>query len=67
MERYEQAVRQWQDWNVQTVADIDQYLDNFRILFAYHSGKIENAEITYHKSGFIRLFEQDAPEYCRRY
>ena len=41
MERYEQAVQQWQNWNVQTVADIDQYLDNFRILFAYHSGKIE--------------------------
>lgn len=48
MERYEQAVQQWQCWNVQSVADIDQYLESFRILFAYHSGKIENTDITYH-------------------
>lgn len=78
MERYEQAVRQWQDWNVQTVADIDQYLDNFRILFAYHSGKIENAEITYHDTREIfengkvigytgsprALFEQQNQKLC---
>lgn len=48
MERYDQTVQQWQCWNVQSVADIDQYLESFRILFAYHSGKIENADITYH-------------------
>jgi len=26
---------------------LDKYLDSFRILFAYHSGRIENDEITY--------------------
>ena len=48
MELYTQAVQKWQEWNVKTIADLDQHLDNFRILFAYHSGKIENPEITYH-------------------
>ena len=28
--------------------DLDLRLDNFRILFAYNSGKIENAAISYH-------------------
>ena len=54
MERYKQVVQQWQNWDVQTVADIDEYLDGFRILFAYHSGKIENAEITYQDT--LRVF-----------
>ena len=31
-----------------TVSDLEQRLDNFRVLFAYHSGKIENEEITLH-------------------
>jgi Fic family protein len=45
---YEKAVKLWQSWHVTTVADIDQRLENFRILFAYHSGKIENNAVTYH-------------------
>jgi Fic family protein len=45
---YEQAIALWRGWRVKTVADIDLRLHNFRILFAYNSGKIENAEITYH-------------------
>ena len=48
MSLYEQAATLWQGWRVKTVADIDLRLHNFRILFAYNSGKIENAEITYH-------------------
>lgn len=54
MERYKQVVQQWQNWDVQTVADIDKCLDGFRILFAYHSGKIENAEVTYQDT--LRVF-----------
>jgi Fic family protein len=45
--RYEDAVKLWRDYNVRTEADIDRRLDNFRILFAYNSGKIENEAITY--------------------
>ena len=44
---YDDAVKLWQRWRVRTEADIDQRLDNFRILFAYNSGKIENDAITY--------------------
>lgn len=33
---------------ISTTADLDDILENFRIVFAYHSGAIENPEITYH-------------------
>jgi len=44
---YRQAIALWQSYNITSTADIDKYLNNFRILFAFHSGKIENEEITY--------------------
>jgi len=44
---YDDAVRLWQSWRVETEADFDYRLDNFRILFAYNSGKIENDAVTY--------------------
>lgn len=47
MEQYHKAVELWQSWHVQSPSDIDQRLDSFRILFAYHSGKIENDDVTY--------------------
>jgi Fic family protein len=47
-DRYEEIVDMWRLWRVETVSDIDERLDNFRILFAYNSGKIENEAITYH-------------------
>ena len=48
MNNYDTILRLWQSWNVRTETDIDRRLDNFRILFAYHSGKIENEAITWH-------------------
>jgi len=48
MGKYEDIARMWREWRVTTVSDIDTVLHNFRILFAYNSGKIENNEITYH-------------------
>ena len=48
MSRYDAVVKMWQDWNIQSIDDLALRLDNFRILFAYNSGKIENAEINYH-------------------
>ena len=48
MDEYAQIVRLWQQYAIRTEADIDLRLDSFRILFAYHSGKIENPEISYH-------------------
>ena len=47
MSKYIEIVKLWQSWRVETVADIDRRLENFRILFAYNSGKIENSLITY--------------------
>ena len=48
MSRYEDIVHMWQDWRIVSASDMDTRLHNFRILFAYHSGKIENDSITYH-------------------
>lgn len=78
MKLYHQAVQCWQNWDIRSVEDIDKYLDNFRILFAYHSGKIENPEITYHDTREIfengkvtaytgnprTLFEQQNQKLC---
>lgn len=47
MELYQQILQIWQGWQVRTASDLDKYLDSFRILFAYHSGKIENEAVTY--------------------
>lgn len=47
MKTYNQIVGLWQSYEKTTIGDIDKYLDDFRILFAFHSGKIENDEITY--------------------
>jgi len=78
MEQYEQVVALWKSYNTNTTDDLDKYLDSFRILFAYHSGKIENEEITYHDTreifengkveGFTgdprALFEQQNQKIC---
>jgi Fic family protein len=47
MDQYSQTVKLWQSYRISTTAELDQHLDSFRILFAFHSGKIENDEITY--------------------
>lgn len=48
MEQYNGVVQLWQSYQIYSAAELDKYLDSFRILFAFHSGKIENEEITYH-------------------
>lgn len=48
MSQYEQIVAMWQSFNVKNESDFAQRLDHFKILFAYHSGKIENDEIDFH-------------------
>ncbi|MDP4181683.1 MAG: Fic family protein [Bacillota bacterium] len=47
MDQYNHIVELWQSYKIDTISALDKYLENFRILFAYHSGKIENEEITY--------------------
>lgn len=48
MGKYNQVVELWKSYRITSTADLDKYLHSFRILFAFHSGKIENEEITYH-------------------
>ena len=78
MSRYDAVVKMWQDRNIRTVDDLALRLDNFRILFAYNSGKLENAEINYHDTREIfengkvvgytgstrTLFEQQNQKVC---
>ena len=45
---YDDIVSMWRGWRIASASDIDERLHNFRILFAYHSGKIENDGVTYH-------------------
>lgn len=78
MDQYEQAVELWRSHGVKTAADLDKYLDSFRVLFAYNSGKIENDEVTYNdtreifENGKVQnftgspraLFEQQNQKLC---
>ncbi len=78
MEQYSRVVGMWQSYKIASAADLDKYLDSFRILFAFHSGKIENEEITYHDTREIfengrvveytgsprALFEQQNQKLC---
>lgn len=42
------VITYWQSLKIDSKEKLENVLDNFRILFAYNSGTIENAEITYH-------------------
>ncbi len=78
MEQYSRVAGMWQSYKIASAADLDKYLDSFRILFAFHSGKIENEEITYHDTREIfengrvvsytgtprALFEQQNQKLC---
>ena len=48
MGKYLEIVHLWKKWRIDSVSLLDEKLSNFRILFAYHSGKIENEAISYH-------------------
>ena len=75
---YEKIIKQWQSYNISKESDIDKYLHNFKILFAYNSGKIENGDINYYDTreifengkvssftGNVRtLFEQQNQKDC---
>jgi len=46
--KYEDILRMWQGFRVASEADIDLRLHHFSEAFAYHSGRIENDEVTWH-------------------
>lgn len=57
MTDYEKAVALWQQKQIATDADLAEALNGYSIMFAYHSGKIENDRITYHDTR--EIFEHD--------
>ena len=57
MERYEAAVALWRRRNITNDAELSEALNAYRIAFAYHSGNIENAQITYRDTR--EIFEHD--------
>lgn len=79
--KYERIRSVWKTKDISTVEKLDLALDNFRISFAYNSGKIENDKITYHDTREIfcngavssfsgdpkALFEQQNQKLCYEY
>lgn len=47
-EKYNKIVQAWKSKEITDIFDLEVALSNFRTVFAYHSGAIENPEITYH-------------------
>jgi Fic family protein len=45
---YTDVAAWWRNKNIDTKAKLERALDNYRILFAYNSGKIENDDVDYH-------------------
>lgn len=56
-DQYEKALALWQRKNIRTDADLAAAMNSYSIAFAYHSGKIENEQITYHDTR--EIFEHD--------
>ncbi len=81
MELYERIREMWQKNKISSSEALDYALYSFRILFAYHSGKIENEDIEYHDTREIfengkvlgysgstkAIFEQQNQKLCYDY
>lgn len=57
MTDYEKVLELWQQKNIQTDAQLAEALNGQSILFAFHSGKLENDHVTYHDTR--EIFEHD--------
>lgn len=57
MTDYEKALALWQRKHITTDAELAEALNGHSIAFAYHSGKLENDNITYHDTR--EIFEHD--------
>ena len=57
MERYEAAVADWKQKQIRTDAQLAEALNGYSVLFAYHSGKLENDAITFHDTR--EVFDHD--------
>jgi len=57
MTNYEKVVEWWRRKDIQTDAELAEALNGHSIAFAFHSGKIENDNVTYHDTR--EIFEHD--------
>ena len=57
MTSYEQTVAFWREKDIKTDAELAEILNSHSIAFAYHSGRIENEQITYNDTR--EIFEHD--------
>ena len=57
MSNYEKALKIWQGKHISTDAELAEALNGHNISFAYHSGKLENQNVTYHDTR--EIFEHD--------
>lgn len=48
--KYEDIVSAWHEKNIETVADLDTVLSDYRVMFAYHSNQIEGAGVSLHQT-----------------
>ncbi len=81
MSKYQSIRQMWSKIDISSVQELERALDSFRILFAFHSGRIENDEITFHDTREIfengkvlnfsgnprSLFEQQNQKLCYEY
>lgn len=47
MDKYDKICSAWKSFGIVNRNDLENRLESFKVLFAYHSGRIENEQITY--------------------
>ena len=57
MNKYEKTVEAWRARDIRTDAELAEALNGQSVLFAYHSGRIENERITFHDTR--EIFDHD--------
>ena len=57
MDSYEAALALWKQKQIHTDAELAEALNGHSVLFAYHSGKLENDAVTYHDTR--EIFDHD--------
>ena len=57
MTQYEKAVALWRQKKITTDAELAEAVNGYSIAFAYHSGRIENALVTFNDTR--EIFEHD--------
>lgn len=57
MEKYDEIVLAWKNQKLRSAAELEAALNGYVIQFAYHSGKIENPQITYNDTQ--EIFDHD--------